>query len=47
MVPNTNDVLNSTPDADPLNGQLTFGDVAMLVFAILASLFAMLITLAT
>ena len=46
MVPNTDDMLKRLPE-DPLNGQLSVGDVVMLVFAVLASVFAMIITLAT
>ena len=47
MVPPPEDTLTSATQADPLNGQLTFGDMAVLVFAVLASLFAMVIALAT
>ena len=47
MVPDIPDVFNPLPEADPLTGQLTFDDVAVLIFAVAASLFAMIITLAT
>ena len=47
MVPDTHKVFNPLREADPLTGQLTFGDVAVLIFALAASLFAMIVTLAT